>query len=909
MRRATCVLLMLAIGAGWHDHAQGETLAEFERALRHPDREKRIEALNSRFFYGSKCAELAPALAAFLDDPDPEVRADAAGLLQAIGPSARPALDALRRALDDESILVRMSAADAVWEINRDAEAVVPVFVGAMTNENAYWAGSSLGEIAIHDPLAVARLTAILSANDSPEGVKVSAARALDRTDLSRDDVVTALRGALADPSVSVRTAAAESLWRQGIAARELLPVFIESAGQIRERAPIDATEIMPWHHGAREVAALLAELGPEADASVPILVNILTDDDAETRIAAADALSAIGPEARSAIDPLAAAMRDTEVHTFPFAHRSWCLSDNAAAALRNIGDVALPKLVEAVRADDARLRMNAAHQLGWFPDHAHDMVGLLIERLNDPDVFVRIVAARSLRQIGIEARPAGPALAGLLRERGEFTSFPAGMGIGVNLALEDEAAAALVQIDADPQTVVPVLVEVLNQTQRVSPAMARVLRHYGPRAAAIVPRLEPFLDDPEQSSDAGSALAAIAPEDPRWVDVLSASLSWEAPRQAVVAASALGGLGDRARAAAPKLRKMLAEDDSKHEPFVRAILAAALLRIEPGDEADIVVLANALHEPGWVWAQEEFDEALRVWGNLGPRAEPGAGVLSTGLKLPELRDKDFDDLYAVDSSRLRCARLLRTIPGLAAEVVPTLIEICQLGDSPERSEACDALAELGPRGADAVGALIDLLDDEERYVVNGDFYGNGGQWRVVGDRAVLALASIGPPAVADLRTALASTPRSVRRRAAEALGKMGPAAAEARPELLTALDDPSPWVRAAAADALGRIGGDAAQDVPALVALLTDGRLDPRRAAAEALAQYGADAAPAVDALAGALTDERLAMRIAAAKALAAIGPAAAPALPALTRLLDDEYAKARAAAAEAMEHVNLPE
>ena len=57
------------------------------------------------------------------------------------------------------------------------------------------------------------------------------------------------------------------------------------------------------------------------------------------------------------------------------------------------------------------------------------------------------------------------------------------------------------------------------------------------------------------------------------------------------------------------------------------------------------------------------------------------------------------------------------------------------------------------------------------------------------------------------LITALGDADEGVRRSAAEALGRIGPAAAEAVPALITALGDADAEVRRSAAEALGRIG------------------------------------------------------------------------------------------------------
>jgi HEAT repeat protein len=64
-------------------------------------------------------------------------------------------------------------------------------------------------------------------------------------------------------------------------------------------------------------------------------------------------------------------------------------------------------------------------------------------------------------------------------------------------------------------------------------------------------------------------------------------------------------------------------------------------------------------------------------------------------------------------------------------------------------------------------------------------------------------------PEVGRLLRQLASDPHPlVRAAAAEALGKLGPAAADAAPELARLADDPDEWVRRRAADALPKLSG-----------------------------------------------------------------------------------------------------
>jgi HEAT repeat protein len=144
-----------------------------------------------------------------------------------------------------------------------------------------------------------------------------------------------------------------------------------------------------------------------------------------------------------------------------------------------------------------------------------------------------------------------------------------------------------------------------------------------------------------------------------------------------------------------------------------------------------------------------------------------------------------------------------------------------------------------------------------------------------------------------------------VRQRAADALGSIGPNAAEAVPALAGALEDPDAVVRSSAAAALGSIGPNAAGAVPALADALKDRNEEVRQRAADALGSIGPNAAGAVPALADALKDRNEEVRQRAAGALGSIGPNAAEAVMALTDALKDRSEDVRQRAANSLNRI----
>lgn len=115
-----------------------------------------------------------------------------------------------------------------------------------------------------------------------------------------------------------------------------------------------------------------------------------------------------------------------------------------------------------------------------------------------------------------------------------------------------------------------------------------------------------------------------------------------------------------------------------------------------------------------------------------------------------------------------------------------------------------------------------------------------------------------------------------IRRSAAFALGKTGPAAARAVPHLVRALQDPEASVREAAAFSLGELGPSVAPGAfPNLLEVLTEDRNPQvRRSAAFALGSFGPKAIAAADPLQACLRDKDPGVRQNAAWALGRLGP-----------------------------------
>ncbi|HSQ58403.1 MAG TPA: HEAT repeat domain-containing protein, partial [Gemmata sp.] len=109
---------------------------------------------------------------------------------------------------------------------------------------------------------------------------------------------------------------------------------------------------------------------------------------------------------------------------------------------------------------------------------------------------------------------------------------------------------------------------------------------------------------------------------------------------------------------------------------------------------------------------------------------------------------------------------------------------------------------------------------------------------------AVRAVARYGPaggPAVAELTELLKDNNATVRWQAVRTLGKLRDSAISALPKIVDRLTaDPDPLVREHAAEAVGDIGPGAAEGIPALVKALQDPVAKVRRDAVRSLGQMG---------------------------------------------------------------------
>lgn len=277
----------------------------------------------------------------------------------------------------------------------------------------------------------------------------------------------------------------------------------------------------------------------------------------------------------------------------------------------------------------------------------------------------------------------------------------------------------------------------------------------------------------------------------------------------------ALGQLGPAARAATGPLLKLLAKADE--DEYVCGGAAWALGRIGQHDAKIVDALAAAL-KSDMLSVRVNAAEAL---GSFGPAARPAVKGL---VRL--LDDPDVDARIAVAAALVRIDGQAKGLSALTA--------ILAGNENRGPYEAAVALGQLGPVAAPALPALVTALGHPQPDTARAAAWALGQMGPAAVEplaavlkrvavtagaaaaidvtqrrHAIAALEWIGAEGVSALTAGLSDPAPAVRRDAARALGRIGPAAAAARAELLKAVADPDAQVRQEAAGAWKSVNPD----------------------------------------------------------------------------------------------------
>lgn len=502
----------------------------------------------------------------------------------------------------------------------------------------------------------------------------------------------------------------------------------------------------------------------------------------------------------------------------------------DAARELDEIGQRALPVLIDALNAEEVGQRMLAVQLLG---DMRQGNAALPLSRMvDDPNEPLRMPAAVAVAQIG-DARANGP----LIRVTED-----------TNPAMRELATWALGAVGGPSAAdrLATILQEGQSWREQVMAAIS--LGRIGtPKAVETLLQYHKQLSEARYADSIAVAVvwALGRARDPRSVPTLQAALRQSSDRVASVAAWSLAQIGG------PEATRGLLEAYWSEDPAVRSRAARGLVQLaaretrssqlRPVDEIRREIRYIDDRNPN-VEVEGMLAELERASSMVTPsdatkfieeRGSQIAEVATDRLSAPGGRAVVTADLLDVDGglalgvltsgavadAGIR-ARREAAVRAVVTQLVPELRTIAA-GDNEAAFRAVGLLGAIGDgQDVDTIVQLTKAEDAEGRRV------------------AVLALRHYPAKDVQEhLFAALADKDYSVREAAARALGvalaQKGDRKRAVR-ELAAALDDRFPTVRIAAAHALGQLGDPAA--VPALLQALGKGNVSIKVSVLEAL-------------------------------------------------------------------------
>lgn len=699
-----------------------------------------------------------------------------------------PVADFLVRRLDDSELLDSDLDAVALSELLhalRDGRDVV--------RANA---AQALG---LHPAVSGDETLAALAANrlgpavrDAAASVRVEALRSLAR--LGHADGVALLVMGLEDTSPHARAVALDGLVSFGttgfVRALEALvaPARAPIISGLREvAARIGATLTEPIADAmagaflgslGREVAAVaVGDLGADAEAAVPALLNLLRDPIEEVRVAAASSLGFIGLEdpviieelRRRLNDPVAAVRRAAALAAARIAGRP--IDDRGASDANIVAiagfeterlarevfeghEVPLENLIKALRDGRDIVKINAATAIGALGDSGQAGTQPLAMLLRDASVEVRVSAVVAMAALGKAALPGAWFLtSGLSDPDAGVRDAVADVLVGLHPECEDFLIEALrsdtevarrgvfVVLDRLGRLAVPLLTRALGNGSgriRLNAAIAlELLARQG--ADEAVAALENRLVDPigDVRVAAQSALDAILGGKPKPVVVLEPDpVAIEGFDERVVAPDVL----EEQRAQTTPERMLRALRDGR--AFVRqnaaTVLGAMAIHGEVEPQSVVPPLAVALRD-GSVGVKKAVAHALGLVGRMGSHEVGPVLVHALEDKHEEVRDVARQGLVGLGVQALPSLveGLLRLAPlaslpveeAVSRSVLPLLKRLAvevdgdavigalrgalELASSPLRTGALRALRHIGRERAEALRALVLRLEND----------------------------------------------------------------------------------------------------------------------------------------------------------------------------------------------------
>lgn len=357
--------------------------------LQNKNEQVQFLAVRSLRTIGTGSQEAVKALIEVLKDKDSgAVKVDSVDALGEIGMSSQEAIDILIIAFKDNDFLVRRNAVNALSKIGKGSPEEVNALIYVIQNDEDRYvqrnAVSALGNIGkkssneIKGLLIKILIEAIK--NHSFDEVRARAAGALGQVGKGSPEEISVLIEALKDKEGFVRKFAAEALGKIGKGLPEEIAVLINKILKDAEASVRDNAVIA------------LGNIGKSSFEEVSVLIGAaLQDEEAYVRASAIKVLGEIGKSLKEKaikkliINALVTALNDSDPDVQILAHK--VLIDTKA----------IPHLIQRFKEKEGTTILYLLADIG------QDAVPDLLQALNDPDEVVRANSAQALGLIGKE--------------------------------------------------------------------------------------------------------------------------------------------------------------------------------------------------------------------------------------------------------------------------------------------------------------------------------------------------------------------------------------------------------------------------------------------------------------------------------------------------------------------------
>jgi HEAT repeat protein len=524
---------------------------------------------------------IVPALITNLRADNPKVREAAVSLLWDLGTPARDAVPGLIASLRDPSEEVRARVPGALISVGPDSTAVVPALFQAMRTG---------------DPIVQGAAKSALETRFNPWGRYLEPRPAAD---------LPALIAALTDPNRSVRATSAFCLWavrEQTAPEHAALTAALEDSDD-QVRLLVAAILIATPPHNPKAEAILVAALPAPGTATLNVGSSVATIE------FYADVLTHLGPKAQPGIPFLITA-------GLGYGGQSGSPRGAAERAFKDLGPVAVPDLVRALRGNNGAVRSEAARVLGMIGPDARASVPALVALLDENERRLAEVAGYALGRIGPAAREAIPVLERRLR--------------AAELRTRVQAADILHRIDPDTRQVMPILKQALEGDDHPARSQAiATLGSMGPQALPLLERVLTESKDPLEGPAIYRALAAIDPGRKSPDSVLITMLANKDRDVRLAALRIAQEVGPEAKGCVHAVERELDDNDS----LVKTVAKHTLVAIDPGNTplvSHLLKIWSTSTEPG------ERQEAADLLGRCGERARNAIPALRSGLDVED---------------------------------------------------------------------------------------------------------------------------------------------------------------------------------------------------------------------------------------------------------------------------------